>query len=129
MFNRIQNYMQGRNGFDALSGFLLICAIVVDAFSCILRIMHLFALAIFGIALWRIFSKDIAKRRAENYKFKNIKDDIQDAFEKHKFNRQQKKQFRFFNCPNCKNCLRVPRGKGTINITCPKCGTKFTKTT
>ena len=34
-----------------------------------------------------------------------------------------------FVCPTCKQKLRVPRGKGKISITCPKCATSFIKKT
>lgn len=32
-------------------------------------------------------------------------------------------------CPNCDSKLRVPRNKGKISITCPKCSTSFEKDT
>ena len=32
------------------------------------------------------------------------------------------KEHKYFTCPNCKTVCRVPRGKGKIVITCPKCG-------
>ena len=36
---------------------------------------------------------------------------------------------RYFNCPKCRQTVRVPRGKGKISITCPKCREKFIKKT
>ena len=36
---------------------------------------------------------------------------------------------RHFRCPKCHQKVRVPRGKGKIQITCPKCGEKFIKKT
>ncbi len=33
--------------------------------------------------------------------------------------------YNFFTCPRCRAALRVPKGKGRIKITCPKCGEKF----
>ena len=35
----------------------------------------------------------------------------------------------FFRCPSCKEVVRVPRGKGKIRITCPRCGYAFEKKT
>lgn len=32
---------------------------------------------------------------------------------------------RIVNCPNCDSRLRVPKGKGKIKITCPKCKMDF----
>jgi len=36
---------------------------------------------------------------------------------------------RYYSCPRCRQPVRVPRGKGKISITCPKCSEKFIKKT
>ena len=36
--------------------------------------------------------------------------------------RSMDKEHKYFTCPNCRTVCRVPRGKGKIIITCPKCG-------
>jgi len=92
-------------------------------------LLFLFSLAIIAYAVWRIFSKNLAKRRAENYRISRILDDIRESFAQKRFRRHQSKQYRFFTCPDCKSKLRVPRGKGKISITCPRCGLKFSKKT
>lgn len=33
--------------------------------------------------------------------------------------------YRVESCPSCKSKLRVPKGKGKIKITCPKCEFKY----
>ena len=43
--------------------------------------------------------------------------------------REERKKYKVFICPTCKQKLRVPRGKGKISISCPKCGTSFIKKT
>ena len=43
--------------------------------------------------------------------------------------KDERANFRRFECPNCSQTLRVPRGKGKIRIHCPKCGTDFVKKT
>ena len=32
-------------------------------------------------------------------------------------------------CPGCGNTLRVPKGKGKLYVTCPRCGERFIKKT
>ena len=33
--------------------------------------------------------------------------------------------YRVFGCPGCSQLLRVPKGNGRIEITCPRCGNVF----
>ncbi|MFB0921199.1 MAG: hypothetical protein QMB62_10005 [Oscillospiraceae bacterium] len=125
MFNRLRELMTGRNGFDKLSTAFLVLALILYTLTFLFPVIAVFALAAAAYAIWRAFSKNLAKRRAENYHFTRISGDISDSFTKWKFRIQQKKQYRFITCPDCKSKLRLPRGKGKINITCPKCGLKF----
>lgn len=125
MFNRLREIMVDRNGFDRLSIALIILTFILYTLAFLSPFTAIFALAIAFYAVWRAFSKNLAKRREENYRFTRISGDIKDSFTQWKFRRQQKKQFRFITCPDCKSKLRLPRGKGKINITCPKCGLKF----
>jgi len=37
----------------------------------------------------------------------------------------QTRDYRFYKCPTCKQEVRVPKGHGKIEITCPKCREKF----
>ena len=36
--------------------------------------------------------------------------------------------YHYYRCPQCRQKLRVPRGRGRIQISCPRCGTQFIKT-
>ena len=125
MFNRLREIMAGRNGFDRLSITLIVLAFVLYTLTFLSPVIAVFALASASYAIWRAFSKNLAKRRAENYRFTRISGAIGDSFSQWKFRRQQKEQYRFISCPDCKSKLRLPRGKGKISITCPKCGLKF----
>lgn len=42
---------------------------------------------------------------------------------------KQRKTHRFFKCPECGVTVRVPKGKGKIKITCPKCKNAFVRNT
>ena len=37
------------------------------------------------------------------------------------------KKYCYFTCPKCKRRLRVPRGVGSVTVTCKNCGAKFDK--
>ena len=94
--------------------------------------MVLFAIemAVVVITILRLFSRNIAKRQQENQKFMNWKAGFKDrkAFnEKRKQARSEGKEL--FKCPTCKKQVRVPLGKGRIEITCPNCHEKFTRNT
>ena len=39
------------------------------------------------------------------------------------------KEHRYYDCPRCRQQVRVPRGKGKIAISCPKCKEKFIRKT
>ncbi len=49
--------------------------------------------------------------------------------ERFRAQQQDKKYYKYFNCPNCNQKVRVPKGKGKIEITCPKCRTSFIRKT
>jgi len=129
MYIKLREIMAGRNGFDRLSIGLIILSFIVSVFSALFPLIKIFSLALFAYALWRAFSKNLEKRREENSRFTRISSDIVESVRKWNFRRQQKKQFCFFSCPGCKSRLRLPRGKGNISITCPKCGLKFKRKT
>lgn len=128
MFNRLQAFMLGRNGPDRLALAAFVAAIVVNVLSRIFLgniILMLLSMLLLVYAIFRIFSKNLAKRREENYRFTNIWGDTKAAFSRWKERRAQSKEYKFFTCPGCKNKLRVPKGKGKLQITCPRCGLRF----
>jgi len=90
------------------------------------------------LAVSRMFSKDISKRQAENRKFlsifkgrksdaekSRIKAEKEAKKEKEKRLKEKLKTHEMFYCPGCKTACFVPKGKGKVRITCPKCGEKF----
>ena len=127
--NWLKKFMAGRYGVDQLSLTLLGISIFISILASILHSQVLAILYIIplGTVLYRIFSKNIAKRYQENIKFLNKWNSI-----KRKVNNRIKhikslKHYKYYKCSNCKQALRVPRGKGKIAITCPKCKTVMIK--
>lgn len=127
----IARFMQGRYGVDKFSNFLFVLALIcliVEFFvpvAVVRNILNLAALLILVYSYCRIFSKNHAKRYAENERFMKCFGSLQRLFHKKQSDRMQKRYHRIFKCPNCRQSVRVPKGKGKIAITCPKCRTEF----
>lgn len=127
---KLQAFMYGRNGVDQLNYFIVIVYIIVGLLQSLFKQQgnHYIDGAQFlllVIYLYRSFSKNLSRRRNENQKFCAFYRPIF-AWIKKKYNRLKKmKEYKYFKCPNCKTELRVPRGKGNITVTCPKCRKSF----
>ena len=127
MKQKFLKFMSGRYGADQLSRFTLTISLVFWLVSLLTKLDLLYFLAI-GLMIYtyfRMFSKNISKRYGENQKFLTWKYRMIAKANKKKQQWAQRKVYRFFTCPTCKQKVRVPRGKGRICITCPKCKTEF----
>lgn len=132
--NSLMRFMYGRNGTDQLNMAILIVYMAVWILGNIIvaitksgvvsDIVNILMTILAVVLLWRIFSKNLAKRRAENAKFLAwwypVKNRIAGAKQRH-----ADKAHRYFTCKHCKTICRVPVGKGKIVITCPKCGAQI----
>ena len=129
--NWLQKWMTGRNGGDQLSLVLLFLSLLLSVISGVLDLPIVIYISYipFIFAVYRMFSKQVDKRRLENYKFMMKLSPIYSAYHKRKTRLKNRKIHKYFKCPSCKQELRVPKGKGKINITCSKCKTKFIKKT
>lgn len=129
--NWLKKVMAGRYGVDQLSNGMLILSITIIAIGMLTKVNELSTIAvlILGVSYFRILSKNINKRYEENLKFLKLWNPIKFKW-LNLINRiKQSKTHKFFKCPSCAKELRVPKGKGKINITCPSCHTKFEKRT
>lgn len=121
--NGLRNFMEGRYGHDKLNMAILVLGVVL----CLLAMFMPWAAVKLGLtvasyvlmlwAMFRCFSRNTYKRYRENRKYLMLLDRIKD------------RDHRYFECPKCRQPVRVPRGKGKISITCPKCKEKFVKKT
>ena len=129
MREKFMRFMQGRNGVDQLGKTLNTVTLVLLIISMFTRwtILYVIALVLMVYTYFRIFSKNIPKRYAENQKFCNWRYDMAIKKNKRKQEWEQRKIYRFFRCPMCKQKVRVPKGRGKICITCPKCRQEFVK--
>jgi|LFRM01.2.fsa_nt_gb hypothetical protein len=127
----LQRFMLGRYGYDDLSHFSTIFAVILSLISLFTRwrVLTLLALILLSFSTFRIYSRNIEKRAQENYAFLRVKGKLSRSFNQIKLQWDQRKTHRFYRCPACKQQLRVPRGKGHLIIHCPKCKTSFEKKT
>lgn len=122
-----QKFMAGRRGADELSMSLLITGVVLSMLSSIFRLplLYLLSLAAYVYALFRMFSRNLEKRYAENAAFLKLWRG-KSSGAKQFFNRiKNSRKYRYFKCPECKSLLRLPRGVGEVTVTCGKCRHAF----
>ena len=133
MREKLQRFMNGRYGADELGKALNTLALVfliISLFSGMLPVLSIFYCA--GIILmiytcYRMFSKNVSKRYEENQKYMTARYRAVTKREARKKRWAQRDTYRFFKCPDCKQTVRVPKGRGKICITCPKCKREFIK--
>ena len=119
----LQRFMMGRYGTDKLNtwilgaGLVLCIASIFVPFPVADLVLTAIAYALMIWALCRTFSRNTYKRYRENRRFLMFLDRVKD------------RDHRYFDCPKCRQPVRVPRGKGKIMITCPKCKEKFQRKT
>ena len=127
MRQRLQSFMAGRYGSDELNTFLWCIAAVLSILFAVCDLSRLMPI-VTVLLLWtifRMFSRRTDKRSAENHRFLLRFYPIRDAVAGWFSRTRQLRDYRFFTCPGCHSRLRVPRGKGHIQITCPRCGHRF----
>lgn len=131
MKEKFRRFMTGRYGVDQLSRVYLVAALVLMIVASFARrampILDLFALFLLGYTYYRMFSRDISKMYAQNQKYLNFRYKQTVKWNNAKKRFAQRKEYRFFRCPQCRQRVRVPRGRGKICITCPKCKAEFIK--
>ena len=126
----VQHFMYGRYGVDQLNMTLLYTTLglsIIGMFSHTLIIYWLSYLTMFGM-LFRALSKNHTRRYRENEKFLKATKPLFRMAGKTKHQLQDKNN-RYYSCPSCHQTIRVPKGKGKIAITCPKCRREFIKRT
>jgi hypothetical protein len=131
--NGLYRFMYGRNGVDQLNTALLRLYLVLFVVQLVLSALgKALAASICGVVMWalmllllfRMFSKNLYKRREENQKWVNWRWKLKSRSAGAKA-RHADKEHKYFTCKQCKTICRVPTGKGKIIITCPKCGTQI----
>ena len=118
-----RHFMLGRYGTDKLNMAILLAGVtcsITTMFNPIGIIDAVLTVLSYTLMIWAIFrclSRNTYKRYQENRRYLRFVERLKD------------REHRYFDCPRCHQPVRVPRGKGKIAITCPKCREKFIKKT
>lgn len=126
--------MQGRYGVDQFAKFTMgvalvsiVLAIFVNTGSSAGSLLDMLGLVAIVYTYFRIFSRNISKRAQENQKYLSATAKLRQRLNKEKNMMKQRKDYHIYTCPSCGQKVRIPRGKGKIEISCPKCHSKFVK--
>ena len=134
MRDKLQRFMMGRYGSGQLSRFLSVVGLA-------LLVVYLFtgwwwlyivAFALIILNLMRTLSRNTTRRYEENSRYLVLKYKFLNFFKKGSSSGTRTKadpDHKIFKCPGCGQKVRVPKGRGKISITCPKCGKEFIKRT
>ena len=123
-------FMQGRYGIDQLNSFLMIVCIICFIVNMFIGsiVLTFIAYGTWLFVIFRMFSKNIYARNRENDKYLNFFSPLS-RWLKLKLMSKQDPSNKYFSCPKCKQMVRVPKGHGTVVVTCPNCQNKFEKRT
>lgn len=119
----LRHFMMGRYGTDKLNMAILTVGVVLTVLVMFISspladgLLTLIAYVLMIWAIFRMLSRNTYKRYQENRRYLRFLERIKD------------REHRYYDCPRCRQPVRVPRGKGKISITCPKCKEKFIKKT
>ena len=136
MRDEFNKFMQGRYGVDEFSRFTMgvaLALIILTMFVNIVNrsvggVLDFLGIAAIVYAYLRILSRNIQQRYAENQKYVQFIAPITKKVDFFKRKRKDKTH-KYYKCPTCNQVVRVPKGRGKIEISCPKCHTKFIKRT
>ena len=130
MKEKFYRFMQGRYGIDQLNSFLMIVGVICFIVNMFIGsiVLTFIAYGTWLFVIFRMFSKNIYARNRENDKYLNFFSPLS-RWLKLKLMSKQDPSNKYFSCPKCKQMVRVPKGHGTVVVTCPNCQNKFEKRT
>ena len=123
----LRKILYGRYGVDQFSSALIVFSIMLSLLYAIFHINFIYLLSSVSLiyAVFRIFSKNFTKRQKENAFW--LKYSLKGKKNLSKYSKRIKDlpKYKYYTCMNCKQTIRIPRGKGRVEIRCPKCGYSF----
>lgn len=124
---KLVDWLRGRQGPDDLAVFSVNLAIVLLVVNIFVRVSWLswVGLALILYAMFRIQSKNLGSRSKENAAFLKALGPARPWIQNPRAAFAEVKSYKHAKCASCGQRVRVPRGKGKLRVTCPKCHTKF----
>ncbi len=129
--NLLIKLFAGRYGMDELGRVLYLAGLVLLIGNAFLRngILSMLTTVVLFYGLFRMYSKNIPARQQENARFLRWKQKLTGKASLTRSRLRDRKEYRYFRCENCNQMVRVPKGKGEIEIRCPRCGKTFRRRT
>lgn len=124
-----RSFMGGRHGADQLSLMLVWVGLGLSVLGTLtgIGLFALAGLAAYVYTIFRMFSRDNAKRSEENRRYTAWVARIKTKWKQARSRFRNRKTYKYFRCPSCKACLRLPRGTGIVTVTCSRCKNSFTQ--
>ena len=129
---RLARFFMGRNGADTLYytafSFSLVFIFLTGLFVSHRVLRYVFPalyLLSFGYALFRFFSRNVAKRQRENAAFRRFFGKLFLPFRRAYLRIRDRKTHIYRKCPHCKSTLRLARIPGEHVVRCPACSERF----
>ena len=129
--NRLARFMYGRYGSDQLSVALLVFSLLLSfALNFVpVPVIRLIAYIPMILCIYRMLSRNTAKRWQENMQFLKLWNPVSSWFKLRIRILKESKTHKYFKCTHCGQKLRAPRHRGKILVTCQRCKTEFLKKT
>lgn len=129
MMWKLQRFMVGRNGFDQLGLHILWFCVILNIVNMFLRgtVSAVIFVVVDVLLIWqlyRTFSRNLVKRGIENRKYCEFLTRFKRTWKVMKLNLTDK-TYHYYLCPDCAQMVRVPKGRGKVDIRCPNCGSTF----
>lgn len=127
MMNQFRKFMYGRYGVDRFSRDIILFSLFITLIASMTRSSLLLWLAYIPLfyAIFRILSRDTQKRARENYIYADLIRKVKVRAKNTKLLLVGTRTHKFYRCKGCRQMIRIPRGKGKISISCPKCRREF----
>jgi len=124
---KAMQWMAGRLGPDDLVRFSTDLAVVLCVVELFVHTTWLgvASLVLLAYSVWRMSSKNLGPRARENERFLKMLGPVRPWFQNPRAAWTESRTYKHVTCPSCGQHVRIPRGKGKLRVTCPKCHEKF----
>jgi len=129
--NKYRQFMYGRYGNDEVNYALIFLSLFLSLLSNIDKLWFFYFISVIpvAVAVWRFLSRNTNARYNERLRFLGIVSAIKNKYNNTRNKLNDRKTHKFFICKKCNAKLRLPKGRGKIKITCPRCGNTMIKKT